>query len=552
MGKRMAASSMAETDGKVVSLRFLDVGGNTTMKLPEKAKQEYATSRSGTYKPIVCHAPFVSLNFEQNGNVRACCYNFKHVLGKWPDQRIGDVWWGKEAEQLRKWIREDELGGGCSECGSMIVAGNHHGVRAKYYDEYAPAGIASSLKYLRNRMTGHIGFPKVMEFELSNKCNLECVMCNGYFSSSIRKNREGLPALESPYNDRFVDELEVFLPHLTDAKFLGGEPFMIDIYLKIWERIRKVNPNMRIHITTNGTFLTDRVKGLLEGLRAGIILSIDSVNRETYHTIRVNGNYDRVMEHLEYFRDYTKRKDTFISMAACPITHNWQELPEMLHFCLDRGISLYFNAVFTPVELSLREQPLELQERIIAFFHNNPAPPEKGRGRGAYNLSIRAYNDFIRLLEGWIAERKQLLAEKEAKVSRARSVVSTTVCKADGWSQEAVLAVILELIHIERSGDFASENAKQVELAGLLLAAADHDLASALMQYPMAYWHMEGLPPSQDIHQKMGSVADMLVSSGAAPMALRQMASAPPLSLADTLIHRSLAELAAGMAHFNQ
>jgi MoaA/NifB/PqqE/SkfB family radical SAM enzyme len=522
------------------------------MKLTEKSKAEYAASRSGTHKGIVCHAPFVSLNFEQNGNVRACCYNFKHVLGKWPEERIADIWRGKEAEQLREWIRKDELGGGCSECGSMIVAGNHHGVRAKYYDEYAPAGLVTSAKYLRHRMTGLIGFPKVMEFELSNRCNLECVMCNGYFSSSIRKNREKLPALESPYDDRFVDELEEFLPHLTDAKFLGGEPFMIDIYLKIWERIRKVNPNMRIHITTNGTFLTDRVKKLLEGLRAGIILSIDSVNRETYSKIRVNGDFDRVMAHLDYLRDYTRRKNTFISMAACPITLNWHEMPEMLQFCLDKDIALYFNAVFTPVELSLREQPMEEQERIIALLKAHPAPKEKGRSRSAHNLSIRAYNDFIRLLEGWIAERKSLLAEKETKVERARTAVTLNVRKAEGWSKEAVLAVILELIGMEKTGDFARVKDKQEQLAGLLLAAGDGDLALALMQYPVAYWRMEGLMPVEDTVQKVATVAEMLKSSGIAPLALRQMAGAPPLDLAETLINRNLEELGAGLAQFSQ
>ncbi|MCF8257354.1 MAG: radical SAM protein [Flavobacteriales bacterium] len=522
------------------------------MRLPEKAKAEYAASRSGTYRPIICHAPFVSLNFEQNGNVRACCYNFKHVLGKWPEQRIGEIWRSKEAEQLRQWIREDELGGGCSECGSMIVAGNHHGVRARNSDEYAPNGIGTAIGYLRHRMTGHIGYPKVMEFELSNRCNLECVMCNGYFSSSIRKNREKLPALESPYDDRFVDELEEFLPHLTDAKFLGGEPFMIDVYLKIWERIRKVNPNMRIHITTNGTLLTDRVKELLEGLTAGIILSCDSVNRETYNRIRVNGDFDRVMANLEYFRTYAERKGTFISMAACPITHNWHELPEMLQFCIDRGVSLYLNAVFTPVELSLREQPLEDQERIIAFLKQHPAPKETGRGRSARNLSIRAYNDFIKLLEGWIAERKTLLAEKEAKVARARATLpaSVVVPKADNWSEEAVLSTILDLVEMGRTGDFDCEHQKQAELAGMLLAAAEGDLTAALMQYPVAYWHLEDLPGTEDTRAKVAAIAAMMLTSGHAPAVLRQMAAAPPMELATVLLNQSIEDLQQAFAKF--
>jgi MoaA/NifB/PqqE/SkfB family radical SAM enzyme len=96
-----------------------------------------------------------------------------------------------------------------------------------------PILFTEKLQSVKHKIFGGVVMPKVMEFELSNECNLECVMCNGSFSSSIRKNREKLPPIISPYNDDFVNELDAFIPHLTDAKFLGGEPFMIEIYLKI-------------------------------------------------------------------------------------------------------------------------------------------------------------------------------------------------------------------------------------------------------------------------------------------------------------------------------
>lgn len=371
------------------------------MKLSKEVLKNYAASRRNTYKAIACHAPFVNLNFEQNGNVRACCYNTEHILGKWPEKSINEIWNGPQAKVLREHIRNNDFSVGCQECGKMIESGNYRGVRANFSDEYAPKSFETAHRYLKYKWTGKVPYPKVMEFELSNRCNLECVMCNGYFSSSIRKNREKLPALESPYNDAFVEELDDFIPHMTDAKFLGGEPFMIDLYLKIWERIRALNPNMRIHITTNGTFLTERVKKLLEGLKVGIILSTDSVNKETYNKIRINGQFDKVMNNLEYFRQYAKRKKTFISMAVCPITLNWHELPEMLNFCLEKNISLYFNAVFHPKELSLKELPTGEQQKIIDFLKKHPAPRLKGSSRLPRNLSIRAYNDFIKQLEGW-------------------------------------------------------------------------------------------------------------------------------------------------------
>jgi MoaA/NifB/PqqE/SkfB family radical SAM enzyme len=371
------------------------------MILSKETIQAYKASR--TYyadKSIVCHAPFVNLNFSQSGEVRACCYNFKHVLGQWPQQSIREIWQGEKLKELRGYIAENNLGGGCTECGKMIEAGNYQGVRARYYDT---SSLRDKISSIARKITGGYAYPRVMEFELSNECNLECIMCNGSFSSSIRRNREKLPPIVSPYNDKFVDELEEFIPHLTDAKFLGGEPFMIDIYLSIWERILKINPNIRIHITTNGTFLNNRIKNLLEGLNAGIVISIDSVERETYKKIRVNGNYDKVMENLDYFIDYTRRKKTFISMAVCPMVNNWKELPQMLEFCLLKNITLYFNVVFTPVELSLRTIDLE---EVIRFLENYPLPEIAGHPqKSPVNVSISAYRDFILLLKGWQHEK---------------------------------------------------------------------------------------------------------------------------------------------------
>ena len=450
----------------------------------------YANSRTGTYKNIICHAPFVNLNFEQNGNVRACCYNTQHILGQWPQQSIKQIWQGESAAQLRGYIKDNNLGGGCMECGKMIEAGNYQGVRAKYYDEFAPDSLGTRFNYLKQSVTGTVPYPRVMEFELSNTCNLECVMCNGYFSSSIRKNREHLPPIVSPYNEKFVDELDEFIPHLTDAKFLGGEPFMIDIYLGIWERIRKLNPNIRLHITTNGTFLNNRIKDLLEGLNAGIILSIDSVDRETYPKIRVNGSYDKVMENLEYFRDYTRRKKTFLSMAACPITYNWKELPQMLQFCIEKEITLYFNAVFSPSNLSLRDQSPEYLQEVISYLNGNPAPAIAGNPRTPGNLSIQAYNDFINLLRGWLEEAKVRATQAYAHHTQNQGAdIEAYLNNGETieWTLDAVRQNIYKLSEVAAFGYDDKDKALRLQIAKLFASTPAGQVEQLLQCYPELY-----------------------------------------------------------------
>lgn len=499
------------------------------MLLRKQVIDRYAATRQGTNCALVCHAPTVNLNFEQNGNVRACCYNTTQVLGQWPAQSIREIWDGMQLRELREHISHNNLGGGCTECGKMLESGNFQGVRARYYDEFAPDSLQEKLKETWKRIMVATTYPKVMEFELSNRCNLECVMCNGYFSSSIRKNREKLPAFESPYDDRFVDELEEFLPHLTDAKFLGGEPFMIDIYLTIWERIRKVNPNIRIHITTNGTFLTDRVKKLLEGLRAGIILSIDSVSRETYSKIRVNGDFDRVMSHLKYLHDYTRRKNTFLSMAVCPITLNWQELPNMLRFCIDRDILLYFNAVFSPAHLSLRELPDHSLEEVIRFLAAKKMVDAGRDSRSPRAMSIRAYSDFVLQLKGWLKEKEEHSAGNS---NRGLETVFVRQPVSD-WSLMELRALI-QHYHSQTSADYIDKETELLNrLPNLLIDTPKDRLVDALM----CYIEVLNLPAEDvgSITPKVSFIAERITDHPARETVLLQMGRSQPSVLARTL-----------------
>lgn len=512
------------------------------MILQTETLNAYNRSRNCANNRIVCHAPVTNLNFEQTGDVRACCYNYKHILGKWPAQSIKEIWCGEKLQTLRNFVAADNLGGGCIECGKMIEAGNYQGVRAKYYDEFASGFLKQKVTAVKNTLTGSITYPKVMEFELSNQCNLECVMCNGSFSSSIRKNREKLPPIISPYNEKFVDELEEFIPHLTDAKFLGGEPFMIDIYLSIWERILKINPNVRIHITTNGTFLNNRIKNLLAGLRAGIILSIDSVTKETYEKIRVNGNYEKVMENLEYFIEYTRQKNTFISMAACPITYNWKELPQMLEFCLSKNIALYFNVVFTPFELSLRELPTGELREVISFLENYKLPEITGNPESPRNLSIKAYVDFIHLLKGWLSERQ--LDEKN-RVKEITSQEFKEVVPAENMDSllEEISKTIQRQMELEKDGFTEEQRLLQNRFTELLMSSPKGKVVQSLSCVVQTVNSYQGEPTTESALTKLGQIALLIENHPQRNNVLRMMAQGQPSVLTSFINQMEIAQL---------
>lgn len=370
--------------------------------LPKSQIEKYNEYRSHTDKSVLCHAPFVNLNFEQNGNITACCYNRKEVLGRYPQQSIADVWKGDAAENLRKHILQNDLRGGCSACGELLLAGNFGGSKAIFYDEYAPA-VHNPITLLKNKFNRKIAPPKVFELELSNVCNLECGMCTGYFSSTIRKNREGLPPLPMPYDAVFVEQLKEFMPTLTDMKFLGGEPFLIDIYYDIWDEIIRTNPDIFVHITTNGSVLNQRGKNVLEKLKVGIVLSIDSLDPETYPKIRIGANYERVMQNLFYFKELTRSKSTYLTIAACPMTNNWKDLPQLLKFTVEQEINLHFNVVWTPEELSLKSFSIEQLDDVIVYLEENIGQNEPQHFTEKRNRQV--YTDLVETLKYWRHEK---------------------------------------------------------------------------------------------------------------------------------------------------
>lgn len=315
--------------------------------LNQKILSEYNKIRATRNKEVFCHAPFTCMNFEQNGHVTVCCYNRTYILGTYPHDTLTNMWFGQKTEQLRKCMKEKHLPAGCEICSTQFQSKNFGGLRAQSYD------FLADQKY-PEREGRLIAMPKVLEFEISNVCNLECVMCSGNFSSSIRKNREKQPPLNSPYDEAFVKQLEAFVPHLVEARFLGGEPFLINIYYQIWDLITRLNPNIKVVITTNGTILNNRVKDVLDKLKANIIISIDSLEKENYERIRKNAKFDQVMENFQYLREYVKRKNTSMCFTVCPMQQNWKEIPQILEFCNKQGIHLYFNTVGYPEEAALK------------------------------------------------------------------------------------------------------------------------------------------------------------------------------------------------------
>ncbi len=60
----------------------------------------------------LCLAPALSIRFNHSGNIIACCFNRKYILGRYPKNSINEIWFGEKAQQLRNAIYNNDLSKG--------------------------------------------------------------------------------------------------------------------------------------------------------------------------------------------------------------------------------------------------------------------------------------------------------------------------------------------------------------------------------------------------------------------------------------------------------
>lgn len=325
----------------------------------DEALERYQETRRTPDRASICNAPLTNLYLQADGTASPCWLYYPWRPPKWsPDRSLADIWTGPEMTKVRDALAEHRFIGRCSECEHDIRTGNEP--LATAYDNDRPIG----------------DWPTMLELELSNLCNLECVMCNGKLSSRIRKNREGLEPLDVPYDESFIDQVTELLPHLHELRINGGEPLMQPLVHLLGERVAEHRPDLRITIATNGTVLNRKVRKLMETCTLHFNISIDSLQAERYEGIRVHADFEKLMANTAEIHEYCRANDRTLCIMVNPMRENWEEMPEFVRWCNERDLPVWFNTIRNPANLALHSLPRQELVHIVETWRNEvfPAP----------------------------------------------------------------------------------------------------------------------------------------------------------------------------------
>ncbi len=358
----------------------------------------YNKSRLHGFKPLLCYAPFRNLYFNEEGNIAICCMN-NQPIGKYPYLELNEVWFHKRLKIIRKQLRRNSFPAECKECKSLFDQGKF--------------GLMFSRTFDRRGMKSRFNSPDSLALWLNNTCNLQCTMCSEGVSSSIRASK-GLPQRVSPYQSEFLQKLTPLLRDLDSINLCGGEPFLIDIYYQILEKAVAINPEVRIHVITNGTVLNDRVKKILEMGNLDILVSVDSINKQRFESIRKNANYEIVMANLQYFYQYSLRRGTSLGISYAPQTSNWRDIKDILDFCARVDIGLSISTVTAPYALSLQSYGMDQLGEILQYYDSIKIPLKTGTQKKNYfsflsfKATINQWFEFHRSGKVLISSRDEI------------------------------------------------------------------------------------------------------------------------------------------------
>lgn len=165
--------------------------------------------------------------------------------------------------------------------------------------------------------------PLVAKIEVTNRCNLRCIMCRDKNDSRLIKDLDF---------SHFI-KLQPLFPTLLSAYLYGiGEALTYPYVLDMFEMLLEYNVNVGIitnGILINQTLAEQWVKKNLYKLS----ISIDGANKETYERIRIGASFEQLMDNIALVNNLKKQyktKSPMLTFNFVAMRSNISELPAVI------------------------------------------------------------------------------------------------------------------------------------------------------------------------------------------------------------------------------
>ncbi|MCD6371719.1 MAG: radical SAM protein, partial [Candidatus Aenigmarchaeota archaeon] len=198
--------------------------------------------------------------------------------------------------------------------------------------------IETYLRYYLSYLINYpLIYPKEINFQMTNACNLRCKMCN------IWK----LP--RNPKKEMKIKEMKRILKEVSNWKntkyvsFVGGEAL---IRMKDTLELIKYAKSLGFftNIVSNGTLLTKKetCKKLVEAGLDRIAFSLDGATEKTHDYIRGSGSFYQVVKSVKNFLSLKRKFKIKVDLTTVVMSYNFSELVDIYWLAKKLGVDQWF------------------------------------------------------------------------------------------------------------------------------------------------------------------------------------------------------------------
>jgi MoaA/NifB/PqqE/SkfB family radical SAM enzyme len=317
-----------------------------------------------------CIVPFVHSCIHTNGDITLCCISREKSEFNIKNSNI-DQWWNSEyLKSVRQRLLDGEELTECTACYELEQQGFSSQRHQKNLEYKIPHP-----KYA-NKVINYLGYdnlesPIDIEIELTNLCNLKCIMCNETESSAILSENKKLKIAvydqsEFTWDDETIDKIKNLF-NVQETKLInirGGEPFMVPQIKNILLNsvVTGSSKNIKLHISTNCTkFDQEWVEILDQFKEIRMMCSLDAVDQLSEY-IRYNSDWNIIKENIKLMQSI---KNVNVVVNATVQNINLLGLDQLITWCQKENLFLLLNILQNPRYLQIDVLPAQLHEQAL-------------------------------------------------------------------------------------------------------------------------------------------------------------------------------------------
>jgi MoaA/NifB/PqqE/SkfB family radical SAM enzyme len=271
------------------------------------------------YSDRFCRQPWSFVEVQGDGNIYNCCPGWvTKPLGNILEQSWEEVWNGKVAQEYRQSMLDSTFKNCIKEnCAHLLSDTLREG--SPVFEKKDLNILWRKLKTIDN--TG----PLVVNLCYDRSCNLSCPSCRDELVMNSPKSYEwnNIEKIHKIVMDEIIKD--AYRLYITGT----GDPFASPFFRSFLQEFdSKKYPKIgMIHLHTNGTLWTPSMWESMKNVHPYIKtaeISIDASTRETYEIVRRNGDWDMLMDNLDYINTLDTIEEINLSFVVQNI--NYKEI----------------------------------------------------------------------------------------------------------------------------------------------------------------------------------------------------------------------------------